>query len=273
MWAVRGLDFTVGEGEIFGFLGPNGAGKTTTIRMLTGQLRPSEGRAFVAGCDVEKDRMALRASIGVVFEDQNLYERLTGSENLQVFADLYGTPRARVDELLKWVGLSQNRNRYIKEYSRGMKQRLLIARALLPAPKVLFLDEPTVGLDPACAREIRMSIREFSGRGITVFLTTHYIEEAQELCHRVAIINKGAIVEEGGPGQLREKYARGLIRVEFHKDGALTERLLHQGDPAEAALLADLVSAGCVVRLETLQPSLEEIFLELTGSDARQQAP
>jgi ABC-2 type transport system ATP-binding protein len=201
--AVDDISFTVEPGEVFGFLGPNGAGKTTTIKMLTGQLRPTSGRARVAGCDVVNDRDALKPQIGVVFEYQNLYERLSALDNLNFTAGLYGVKQGRVREVLAQVGLAQRAREPLKKYSNGMKQRLLIGRALLHEPKVLFLDEPTRGLDPGIAREIRALVANLAQQGITVFLTTHYMEEADRLCQRVAILDQGHIVALDAPARLK----------------------------------------------------------------------
>ena len=201
--AVDGITFTVETGEIFGFLGPNGAGKTTTIKVLTGQLRPTAGTAQVAGCDVVEERQQLKPKIGVVFEYQNLYERLSARDNLVFAARLYGVPKGRVDQVLAQVGLTERARDRIKEYSNGMKQRLLVARALLHEPEVLFLDEPTRGLDPNVARDIRVIVAELAWQGVTVFLTTHYMEEADQLSDRVAIIDQGRIVALDTPEQLK----------------------------------------------------------------------
>jgi ABC-2 type transport system ATP-binding protein len=201
--ALDGISFSVEIGEIFGFLGPNGAGKTTTIRILTGQLRPTSGRAWVMGCDVVTERAALKPQIGVVFEHQNLYQRLSARDNLNFTANLYGVPRTRVDEALEQVGLRERANDNLKKYSNGMKQRLMVARALLHRPQVLFLDEPTLGLDPNVAREIRAIITSLAKQGITVFLTTHYMEEADQLCDRVAILDHGKVVALDTPKILK----------------------------------------------------------------------
>ena len=206
--AVDGISFAVEAGEIFGFLGPNGAGKTTAIKVLTGQLRPTEGTAQVAGCDVVEERQQLKPKIGVVFEVQNLYERLSARDNLVFAARLYGVPKGRVDRVLAQVGLTDRARDRIKEYSNGMKQRLLIGRALLHEPQVLFLDEPTRGLDPNVAREIRAIVANLARQGVTVFLTTHYMEEADQLCDRVAIIDRGKIVALDTPGQLKEVHGQ-----------------------------------------------------------------
>jgi len=228
--AVDGITFTIEAGEIFGFLGPNGAGKTTTIKVLTGQLRPTSGTAQVAGCDVVEERQQLKPKIGVVFEYQNLYERMSARDNLIFAARLYGVPKGRVDQVLAQVGLTDRARDRIKEYSNGMKQRLLIARALLHEPEVLFLDEPTRGLDPNVAREIRRIVSDLARQGVTVFLTTHYMEEADQLCDRVAIIDQGSIVALDTPEQLKAIHGqdeRTTLEDVFVK---LTGRYLGRGE-------------------------------------------
>ena len=207
--AVQGISFDVNDSEIFGFLGPNGAGKSTTIKVLTGQLRPTSGSAKVVGCDVVEERQELKPQIGVVFEYQNLYERLSAMDNLRFSARLYGVRKERVGEVLEQVGLQDRARERIKNYSNGMKQRLLIARALLHQPRVLFLDEPTRGLDPGVAREIRSIIAELAKGGVTVFLTTHYMEEADRLSDRVAIIHQGKIVAVDTPENLKATHGEG----------------------------------------------------------------
>jgi len=207
--AVDGISFDVEQGEIFGFLGPNGAGKTTTIKMLTGQLRPTDGKAQVMGCDVVQERETLKPQIGVVFESQNLYERLSGRDNLQFYARLYRVNKVRVERVLEQVGLVDRERGKVADYSNGMKQRLLIARALLHEPKVLFLDEPTKGLDPNVARDIRTIVKDLAVQGMTVFLTTHYMDEADKLSDRVAIIDHGKIVALDTPKRLKAEYGKG----------------------------------------------------------------
>jgi ABC-2 type transport system ATP-binding protein len=201
--AVRELTFGVNRGDIFGFLGPNGAGKTTTVRMLTGQLRPTKGKATVMGCDVVKDRLELKPKIGVVFEVHSLYTRLSAIDNLNFAAKLYGVGKGRVSEVLRQVGLEDRAKEKISKYSNGMKQRLMIARAILHEPAVLFMDEPTRGLDPAIARDLRSLVAKLADNGMTVFLTTHYMEEADRLCDRVGIINAGELVCLDTPGKLK----------------------------------------------------------------------
>jgi ABC-2 type transport system ATP-binding protein len=207
--AVAGIDLAVDRGEVFGFLGPNGAGKTTTIKMLTGQLRPTSGCAWVAGCDVITERQALKPQIGVVFDSQNLYSRSSARENLAFYARLYGVRPSRVDEVLHLVGLSGRAGERVQAYSNGMTQRLMIARALLHEPRVLFLDEPTRGLDPHVAREIRALVSELAQGGTTVFLTTHYMEEADQMCDRVAIVDLGRVVALDTPARLKAELGHG----------------------------------------------------------------
>ena len=212
--AVDNISFSVEPGEIFGFLGPNGAGKSTTIKMLTGQLRPTSGKALVMGCDVVEERQQLMPHIGVVFEYQNIYERLSARDNLLFSARLYGVNKRRVAQVLEQVGLAGRERERVKKYSNGMKQRLLIARALLHEPSVLFLDEPTRGLDPGVAQGIRAIASDLAQEGVTVFLTTHYMEEADKLCKRVAIIDHGRIVALDTPAVLKANAQRSDATLE-----------------------------------------------------------
>src|ERR671914_1382046 len=197
--AVRGVSFEIREGELFGLLGPNGAGKTTTIKMLITLLIPTAGEARVLGYDVVKDAREVRKRIGYVFGgERGVYERLSGYDNLRYFAELYGVPgreqRGRIEELLELVGLKGREHERTEGYSRGMKQRLHIARGLLHDPQVVFLDEPTIGLDPVGARELRATIASLAAAGKTILLTTHYMFEADSLCDRIAVIAHGEIV-------------------------------------------------------------------------------
>ena len=260
--AVDGITFSVAEGEVFGLLGHNGAGKTTTIRVLTGRATPTSGHARVAGHDVVTDRDTVRPLINLVFEVQNLYDRLSGRENLRLFARLYDVPFARADELLQRVGLEAAGKRAVKTYSSGMKQRLLLARALVNAPRVLFLDEPTRGLDPTSARELRDLVRELSRGGVTVFLTTHYMEEADELCSRVAFLSQGRIVALDAPRELKLRYGERSARVLL---ADRSEHLLRLDDPAAGALLEEWVRAGRVLSIHSAEGTLEDVFVALSG--------
>jgi ABC-2 type transport system ATP-binding protein len=214
--AVRGVSFAVEQGELFGLLGPNGAGKTTTIKMLITLLLPTSGQARVLGRDVVSDAREVRKRIGYVFGgDRGLYERLSAHDNLRYFAELYGVSgkaqRMRIDEVLELVGLKGRENERVEGYSRGMRQRLHIARGILHDPEVVFLDEPTIGVDPVGARDLRQTIADLVAGGKTVLLTTHYMFEADALCDRIAVIAKGEIVGEGTPEELKANVAGGRV--------------------------------------------------------------
>jgi len=260
--AVDGISFTVAEGEIFGLLGHNGAGKTTTIRMLTGRAFPTAGTATVAGYDVVHQREQIKPLINAVFEDPNLYERLSGRDNLVFFCSLYGVPAARADELLATVGLANAAKRKVKTYSSGMKQRLLIARALVNRPRVLFMDEPTRGLDPSSARELRQLIARLAKEGTTVFLTTHYMEEADELCDRVAFLSQGKVVALDTPRELKLKQGerRAVVLLQDR-----SEHSIQLDDPADAAQLDEWMRAGQVLTLHSQEGTLEDVFVALAG--------
>jgi ABC-2 type transport system ATP-binding protein len=219
---VRDIDFEVREGELFGLLGPNGAGKTTTIKMLVTLLIPTSGTARVLGCDVVRDAQAVRRSIGYVFGgDRGAYERLSALDNLRYFSELYGVPpkvqKRRIPELLELVGLAGRERERVEGYSRGMRQRLHIARGLLHDPPVVVLDEPTIGLDPVGARELRQTVSDLAAAGKTVLLTTHYMYEADALCDRIAVIAKGEIVATGTPTDLKSAVAdRTVVEIEAY---------------------------------------------------------
>ena len=214
--AVRGISFSVEQGELFGLLGPNGAGKTTTIKMLITLLLPTSGEARVLGRDVVDDPREIRKRIGYVFGgDRGLYERLSAYDNLRYFAELYGVSgkaqKARIAEVLELVGLKGREQERVEGYSRGMRQRLHIARGILHDPEVVFLDEPTIGVDPVGARDLRQTIADLISAGKTVLLTTHYMFEADALCDRIAVIAKGQIVGEGTPAELKGRVAGGRV--------------------------------------------------------------
>ncbi|MFU8874773.1 ABC transporter ATP-binding protein [Micromonospora sp. SL4-19] len=220
--AVRGVDLTVGNGELFGLLGPNGAGKTTTIKLLNTLLIPTAGTARICGHDVVAETREVRRRIGYVFGgDRGLYDRLSALDNLRYFAELYGVPgreqKRRIAELLELVRLDGRENERVEGYSRGMRQRLHIARGLLHRPQVLFLDEPSIGVDPVAARELRQTVADLAATGTTVLLTTHYMAEADELCDRIAVIANGAIQALGTPAELRHHAdGRQVLEVEAY---------------------------------------------------------
>lgn len=215
--AVDDLHLRIEQGEIFGLLGPNGAGKTTTVRMLTTLARPTAGEAYIAGCEVQRDLARVRQEIGVVPQHMNLDQELTARENLELHGRLYKMPaaerRKRVEELLFFVDLQEREGELVSRFSGGMKRRLMIARALMHLPRVLFLDEPTVGLDPQTRRRMWDLVRQMNRDGVTVLLTTHYIEEAEALCHRVGIMDRGRLIALGSPVELKERVGRFAVEI------------------------------------------------------------
>ncbi|MDX6607201.1 MAG: type transport system ATP-binding protein [Solirubrobacterales bacterium] len=289
--AVRSVDLEVPAGEVFGFLGPNGAGKSTTVRMLCTLLPPSAGSASVAGYDVVADGDAVRHNIGVALQEIGLDPVQTGRELLELQCGLYGISgaagRERAAELLELVGLTEAADRRTKTYSGGMKRRLDLASALVHQPKVLFLDEPTTGLDPASRLTVWDEVRSINATGTTIFLTTQYLEEADELCERLAIIDAGEIVTEGTPESLKAEIGKDVVSVELHGADAERTREVIGELPgldrviAEQDALALFVENGAasiaeiVRRLDTAdvevgaisvsRPSLDDVFLEATG--------
>jgi ABC-2 type transport system ATP-binding protein len=292
--AVRGIDFQVQEGELFGLLGPNGAGKTTTIKMLITLLIPTAGTARVLGIDVVKNPIEVRKRIGYVFGgERGVYERLSGYDNLRYFAELYGVPPAeqkrRIEELLELVGLKGREHERAEGYSRGMKQRLHVARGLLHDPEVIFLDEPTIGLDPVGARDVRSTIASLTEAGKTVLLTTHYMFEADTLCDRIAVISQGEIVAEGTPADLKRRVAEGtVVEVEVYGVGeeavarvrgltGVTAVAIEEREQAQVLVVqtgpgAELTHAilGCmdgsdVGRISHREPTLEDAYVALVS--------
>jgi ABC-2 type transport system ATP-binding protein len=290
--AVRGISFEVQPGELFGLLGPNGAGKTTTIKMLITLLLPTSGSARVLGYDVVAEPREVRRRIGYVFGgDKGLYERLSGLDNLRYFAELYAVPpreqAARIGELLELVGLAGRERERVEGYSRGMRQRLHIARGLLHRPQVLFLDEPSIGIDPVGARELRQTVAALTAQGTTVLLTTHYMFEADELCDRIAVIAGGRIVAEGTPAQLKSRVSDGhVVEIEVFdgvddriesvraipgvtsvglEDGGHAQLLVVRTDAAATVTPAVLgrLDGLALGRVATREPTLEDAYVEL----------
>jgi len=264
--AVDSISFHVAEGEILGFLGPNGAGKTTTVKMLTGQLRPKSGRATLLGLDVAQKPKQIQAQIGICFERTNLYENMSARENLQLFAQLYGVKPFDADALLERVGLNGRERDKVATYSKGMRQRLMVARSLINLPKILFLDEPTEGLDPVSAEAIRTIIKEERQRGATVFLTTHDMLEADRLSDRVAFINRGEIVALDTPHNLKQKYGQRRIKAQVSSsDGRLEEREIVLDESGTAQQVSRLFDQENVITIHSEEASLEDIFIQITG--------
>ena len=264
--AVDHINFEVAQGEILSFLGPNGAGKTTTVKMLTGQLRPQEGRATLLGMDVVKDTESVQARIGVCFEISNLYEQMSAEENLHLFAKLFGVKDFDAAAALKRIGLDGRGKDRVETYSKGMKQRLMVARSLINTPDILFLDEPTEGLDPVSSETIRKVILEERERGATVFLTTHDMVEADKLSDRVAFIDQGEIAALDTPHNLKQQYGKRAIKAEVAgADGALVSKEIILDQPETAESMRELFSKEQVVTLHSEEATLEDIFIHITG--------
>ncbi len=275
--AIRGIDFSVAPGEGFGFLGPSGAGKSTTQRILLGSLRGYSGKASVSGVDANRADGAYRARIGAAFEFPCFYLKLTGLENLELFASFYPEPRDDPRALLERLGLAEAGGRRVSEYSKGMKMRLNLARAVIHRPHVLFLDEPTSGLDPANARTVRDIVRERAAEGAAVFLTTHDMAAADAACDRVAFLVDGRIAACDGPAALKRRYGKRAVVVEREDpaEGPASGGRPAAPDPEEfpldgladnAAFLAELRKPG-LAAVRTLDSSLDRIFLQLTGKE------
>ncbi len=262
--AVDDLDLFVGRGESFGFLGPNGAGNTTTISMLATLTKPSSGRAWINGFDVVEESSKVKQEFGIVQQHMSLNKELTVRENLELHARLHHLEkkerRERIDEMLDYVGLTEFSDYLIERISGGMTRRAMIARALLHTPKLLFLDEPTIGLDAQARRKIWDLIRGMKSEGATIFLTTHYIEEAEVLCDRVGIIHRGRMISLGSPLELRQNL--GLVTVESRKSENNTEYRYFPDRAAAAEYVKTLPSGGNIIMRES---NLEDVFVELTG--------
>lgn len=263
--AVDHINFEVGEGEILGYLGPNGAGKSTTVKMLTGQIRPKEGRATLLGMDIARETNRVQQEIGVAFETTNLYEQMTAVENLTLFARLFGV-KADPQALLEKVGLGNRGKERVSNFSKGMKQRLMVARALVNHPRILFLDEPTEGLDPVSSESIRNLILETRAGGTTVFLTTHDMHEADRLSDRVAFIHQGKIVALDTPYRLKQQYGKRLLKVEIETgDGQIEVREITLDNTDTGDSLKTLFDSEKVVTVHSEEATLEDIFIQITG--------
>ncbi|MFC1865311.1 ATP-binding cassette domain-containing protein [Chloroflexota bacterium] len=264
--AVDHINFCVSKGEILGFLGPNGAGKTTTVKMLTGQLKPKAGRGLLLGMDVAKNIERVQAEIGVCFEEINLYQRMSALENLNLFASLFTVKGFDAYALLKRVGLEGREKGRVENYSKGMKQRLMIARSLVSRPQILFLDEPTAGLDPASSESIRNIILEERQRGATIFLTTHDMLEADKLSDCVAFMNQGKIVAMDTPDNLKQKYGKRALKAKVSDaSGKLKSREIDLDTPKTAEAIRNLFEKEKVVTIHSEEASLEDIFIKITG--------
>jgi fluoroquinolone transport system ATP-binding protein len=263
--AVRALDFAVAPGEIFGFLGPSGAGKSTTQRILIGLLRGYQGAVSLLGRDLGGWGQDLYERIGVCFEVPNLYLKLTALENLAYFRSLYAGPTAEPMALLARVGLEGDAHTRVARFSKGMKVRLGFARSLLNEPELLFLDEPTAGLDPVNARGVKDTILAERRKGRTVFLTTHDMTVADELCDRVAFLVEGRIARVDAPRRLKQEHGRRSLRVEYREDGGLAQREFELAGLGENPEFLRLLREREIETLHTQETTLERVFIEVTG--------
>lgn len=254
--ALNQIQFNVEKGEIFGFLGPSGAGKTTLINILTGQLKADEGTTQLLGKDTKDLTPEDLAHIGLVGDSSGYYEKLSLEKNLIVYAKIYGLPNSRVDEVLEQVGLLESKKTIAEKLSTGMRQRMFLARALLNRPELLFLDEPTSGLDPMTSKKIHRLLEELKAAGTTIFLTTHDMVEATELCDRISLLNQGDLVEIGTPRDIIQKYNKEKrVKVTFmdHSEKVMAFEDLKDQDMTQVELI------------HSMEPTLEDIFIQLTG--------
>lgn len=255
--AISSLTFEVNKGEILGFLGPSGSGKTTTINILTGQLTPDQGQSSILGKSSTNLNEEDLANIGLITENSGYYEKLSLYDNLLFFAKLYDVPQGDLDDLMKRVGLYDRRKTLAEKLSTGMKQRMLLVRAIINKPQVLFLDEPTSGLDPSTSQSIHELIKELQAEGTTIFLTTHDMHEATILCDKIVLLNKGQIVEAGTPSDLIQKYntdKRVKITYQSGKEDYLSFSELGQ-----------ISQADDILTIHSCEPTLEDVFIQLTG--------
>jgi len=289
--AVNEVSLEINEGEIFALLGPNGAGKTTIISILATLLKPTSGRAYVNGYNVVKEAEKVRKSIGIVFQDPSLDDQLTARENLDIHARLYHIPkeerRRRIREVLEMVELYERADSLVKTFSGGMKRRLEIARGLMHKPSVLFLDEPTLGLDPQTRRHIWNYIKKLKNEGVTVLLTTHYMEEADSLADRIAIIDNGKIVVFGTPSELKDSIGGDVIKIRCSNVSKLKDRLHENGFDAKIVngeiilhvnvaekVIPKIFSLSSGIEIHSImykEPSLEDVFLHYTGRAYREE--
>ena len=293
--AVDKVSLSIEEGTIFGLLGPNGAGKTTLISMLVTMRKPSGGSAKVNGFDIESEQDSVRKSLGIVFQDPSLDDELTALENLEMHAALYSVPkekrRKRIEEVIALVGLQENRDKEVKTFSGGMKRRLEIARGLVHHPKVLFLDEPTIGLDPQTRASIWQYIKDLNRReNVTIILTTHYMDEADSVCGKVAIIDQGKIIASGSPAELKNKLGGDIVSIKCGEAKACSESLskvswvksalchdgfvdvrVEKGEEKIPKILALAEKQGITVESVSLRkPSLDDVFIHYTGKTIRE---
>jgi fluoroquinolone transport system ATP-binding protein len=264
-YAVQDVSFNIARGEIFGFLGPSGAGKSTVQNILTGLLPLQRGEVEYEGVSIRRVDAGFFNTLGVSFEHPNLYGRLTGYENLKFYAGLFDVPTLEPMALLEAVGLTEAAHRRVSAYSKGMRQRLVFARALINSPRMLFLDEPTSGLDPNTASIIKGLIRQKQEQGATIFLTTHNMLVADELCDRVAFINDGCIVALDTPRRLKLQHGQRSVQVEYGLNGTTEAGVFFLDNAADQTRLNRLIEAGQVQTIHSQEATLEQIFIKMTG--------
>lgn len=261
---LKDVNAVLHQGEILGFLGPSGAGKTTTIKILTGQLKPTDGEAFVLGMNCQNIDETIYEQIGIVTDASGVYERMSVYDNLKYFAKILSVPLENIDILLKRVGLYEHKNKLASQLSKGQTQRLILTRAILHTPKVLFLDEPTSGLDPTTALEIHKLLKELRAEGMAIFLTTHNMEEATKLCDHVALLNEGVIVEYGTPQDICLRYNKEK-KYRILKSDKEEIVLIHTEDNIKK--LNQWLIDDEVISIHSCEPTLESVFLEVTGRE------
>lgn len=264
-YAVKDVSFSIERGQIFGFLGPSGAGKSTVQNLMTGLLRVQKGSILYEGVSIGGMGPKFFNSVGYSFELPNIYGRLSGFENLKYFAGLFDVPTADPLRLLDMVGLTSAAHKPAGSYSKGMKQRLVFARAIINNPRILFLDEPTSGLDPSTAAVIKDLIRAQKQKGATIFLTTHTMADADELCDTVAFINDGSVVAMDTPRSLKLAFGEKSVRVEYRENGTPRDEILFFEKADDRARLAELSSRAAIETMHTREATLEQIFMRLTG--------
>lgn len=265
--AVDNISLLIKEGSIFGFLGHNGAGKTTTIKVLTGQLSYSSGSVNLFGLDISRDTKAVHEKIGIVSEEQSLYKNLTVFQNIDFYRKIYNLPPAKTLEIIERLDLLEKKDVKAFQLSKGLKQRTLLARSILHSPKVLFLDEPTSGLDPHSAQSILALIKEMKAAGTTIFLTTHYMEEAEELCDQVTFISKGKIIKNGSPMKLINEFSSDELEVTYQDGDQVTKKTLKLSDADVFNKIEDIKTKFKIFSIHTKDKTLKDIFIQLTKDE------
>ncbi len=264
-YAVEDISFKIEQGEVFGFLGPSGAGKSTTQQILIGLLALQQGEASIGGYDIKKPKEELFNLIGVSFEHPNVYKKLSGLENLEFYKKMFSVETEDSMKLLRMVGLESAANKKAGGYSKGMLQRLVFARSMINNPKIWFLDEPTSGLDPNTASEIKKIIRKKNDEGTTIFLTTHNMYIADELCDRIAFINEGKIELIDSPRNLKLKYGEKLVKIEYKENEKIKKESLSMINDEDKKKLNKLINEGKIETMHSQEATLEEIFIKVTG--------